>query len=531
MIYAFQFISPALRRHLILATFLLAVISQLPAQLNGTYTIGGWKPDYNSIGAAVAHLNASGVTGAVTFLIRPGVYEEQITLSSVNGASKYNTITFTSESGKAADVVIRYHPTYSSGYYVLRFSGGRYYRILNLTVESTNNYYTGVVQAYGQELYDILIRGCRLLAPQRDLNDRNLSVIVIGAPSSKLRLHDNYIRGGTGGMSINNGISTEITDNFIYHFGYQAVFLGGLEGGKFTGNRIIGSSRSTSPSKGVIIVQWNGTALKPVLLANNFISLPSSSHDAFIVSYSQHVNVYYNSVNFMGRGWGFVLRNNQFADVKNNIFKSGSTYAIDVDDCTDCEMNYNDIYTSSGPLGTYYGRIASDLQQWRLLSGQDARSISVDPWFVSSKDLHATSIALCRAGVLVPGVKVDIDGDLRAKPPCIGADEFTKGLLIPYYSKSALSDDTQSYEEVDSAMSVFPNPVAKELNVMINDTYEGLVSLTVLDGLGRNVFHTDYQKKGAELRTNVGVEHLSPGVYQVRIEEGRKTSVKRFVKR
>ncbi|WP_157976224.1 T9SS type A sorting domain-containing protein [Lewinella sp. IMCC34191] len=527
---SYQAKTSAAQRLLLTATLLLIGLTQLPAQLSGTYTIGGFKPDYPTIGAAVAELNSAGISGPVLFLIRSGIYQEQVTLSSVNGASKYHTITFKSESGNAADVVVRYYPTYSNGGYVLRFVGGRYYRILDITLESTNPVRTRVIQAYGQGINSVLIQGCRLLASAYNLNDYQLSVITLRADYAKdVHIRDNLIRGGTGAIHIFGGTTsqstgTEITDNRISTFGYQAVFLSGLQGGKFTGNQIIGSARGTAPSKGVNFIDWNGTATTPVLVANNFVAMPRSSRDALIVGSSSHINIYHNSVELVGSGWGFILSESQFVAVKNNIFKSVGGYAVDVSGCTDLAMNYNDLFTSGGPLGTYGSKVASNLLEWRLFSSQDQRSISADPGFVSYKDLHATATVLLGAGVLVPGVKVDIDGDLRPKPPCIGADEFKKSRYIPFYPKYALSAKTPG------TVSVFPNPVSDQLNVTLDDTYLGETYLTVTDALGRRLYDARYQMEEHSLRAELPVADLPAGVYYLHVSAGDRETVKQFIK-
>ncbi|MDX1430181.1 MAG: right-handed parallel beta-helix repeat-containing protein, partial [Rhodothermales bacterium] len=71
------------------------------AQLSGSYTIGGHSPDYTTFAEAVASLEASGVSGSVEFLVRPGVYEEAggtervVDIANpVPGASDANAITF-----------------------------------------------------------------------------------------------------------------------------------------------------------------------------------------------------------------------------------------------------------------------------------------------------------------------------------------------------------------------------------------------------------------------------------------------------
>ena len=66
------------------------------ASLCGTYTIGGASPNFSNFTEAATALNLAGVTCPVTFKVRPGVYNEQIQLYDIAGASLLNTVTFES---------------------------------------------------------------------------------------------------------------------------------------------------------------------------------------------------------------------------------------------------------------------------------------------------------------------------------------------------------------------------------------------------------------------------------------------------
>ena len=57
-----------------------ASVSGLYAALEGTYTLGGFSPDFASFSDAVLALNEGGVGGPVTIQVRTGLYNEQISL-------------------------------------------------------------------------------------------------------------------------------------------------------------------------------------------------------------------------------------------------------------------------------------------------------------------------------------------------------------------------------------------------------------------------------------------------------------------
>ena len=73
-------------RIVVLAVLLTVSLTSLHAQLSGTKTIGSGG-DYASFTAAVTALTSQGVSGAVTFNVLNGTYNEQIQIGSIAGAS------------------------------------------------------------------------------------------------------------------------------------------------------------------------------------------------------------------------------------------------------------------------------------------------------------------------------------------------------------------------------------------------------------------------------------------------------------
>ncbi|MBL7937237.1 MAG: hypothetical protein JNM51_15620, partial [Bacteroidia bacterium] len=83
------------------------VIYYLPnTALKGRYKIGGNNPDFVSLRAAKNALVSFGICDSVIFDIRPGTYQDTLTIPSVVGSSSVNTITFQSENGDSSSVVI-----------------------------------------------------------------------------------------------------------------------------------------------------------------------------------------------------------------------------------------------------------------------------------------------------------------------------------------------------------------------------------------------------------------------------------------
>ena len=542
---------PVTARRLLFTTILLLIgLAQLPAQLLGTYYIGGLWADYSGISEAVADLEAEGISGPVTFIIRPGRYYTRATLRRITGASKYNTITFRSASGNSDDVMLintAYSPETD---FVLKFNNARHYRLLGLLIISESTEYPGTIKVIN-EAYDLRIEKCELVARPEVTNARDQSVVYL-APlwSSQIYIRDNKIFGGSSGIYFfgsrdRYSTDTQITGNEIYGFKYSGVSVSELDGGQLTGNVIRHSSRY-SGARGILVRGWNGSNLRPVLIANNMISIVDSPSPAVGIYDSDYLQFYHNSLSKESGELLLDVTDVQNMAVINNILRSGTGLVASIERTAGFTMDYNDLYTTGGSFARWNGRTVGTFGKWRLVSGKDANSINVNPLFVGVADLHARSTSLIGAGTAVASVATDFDAQARNNPPCIGADEFNRYIKYPiWFGKSTVASVPQNHDTAGtdrdltdshvadgtSKRSVFPNPVEDELTVALSDAYKGPVTFTVLDALGRRMHEARYVKDDHQLRAALAVERLPAGAYQLHVAEGVKLSVKRFVKR
>ena len=90
--------------------------------------------------------------------------------------------------------------------------------------------------------------------------------------------------------------------------------------------------------------------------------------------------------------------------------------------------NYNDLYVPGG-----YAAMKSSttpvpyatLSDWQVASGQDARSVSLKPQFISAAVPQPANPALDNLGTSIAGITTDFTGAARSTTPDIGAYEFT----------------------------------------------------------------------------------------------------------
>jgi hypothetical protein len=192
---------------------------------------------------------------------------------------------------------------------------------------------------------------------------------------------------------------------------------------------------------------------------NNMIALGSdmTANSPQIYGIAEAVgtnNFYYNSVYIGGAGgagsansfaFQSTVQNNTrnyldniFYNARSNSGATGKHYAISVGGAginpTGLTSNYNVLYApgAGGVTGLFHLVDQPTLAAWRTATGQDAASISADPQFVSTTDLHINPSALMvdaspvnGAGTPIAGITDDFDGNPRnATTPDIGADEF-----------------------------------------------------------------------------------------------------------
>ncbi len=155
-------------------------------------------------------------------------------------------------------------------------------------------------------------------------------------------------------------------------------------------------------------------------------------------------NIYYNSVSMttnqtLTTGLPATVNINSAVstagslNIRNNIFSNTQTvgtnrYSIYCGAAATvfADINYNDYYFATNPNLGYLGSDKLNLAAWQAATGKDANSLSIDPVFTSTTDLHLQNTSLLD-GLATPiaGITTDIDGNTRdVTTPDIGADEF-----------------------------------------------------------------------------------------------------------
>ena len=432
--------------------------------MSGNYTIGGTNPDYLTIQDAVNDLNNGGVCGAVTFLLRDGIYNQQVSIGQLVGTSSVNTVTFTAESGDSSAVTWTYTPS-SSQNYTCRLYGCDYVILDGLTIRAIGSSYARPIDI-ANSAQNCIVRNCIIEAPATTNTNQNQAAICEGSgTNSPTLIENNIITNGSYGVYFDGTSGLEIRNNTFDGQYYTALHTSSctsvkVSGNSFTNNNSYSSYQAinldgcnnqievlanridmTTGYYGIRLTGCDASYSSYGLIANNFVHIGGSSgtgHGIYCddISYQRF---YYNSVHVSRSGTSNYAFNvvdsyySSYIQMQNNIFaNSANGYAIRVNPTSSINISdYNNLYST----GTYLGRWSSSncytLTNWVNYSGTDANSLSVDPGFVSDADLHICNSMLEGAAYPVVGITMDIDGETRAMfTPDIGADEFDNTITL-----------------------------------------------------------------------------------------------------
>lgn len=453
----------------------VALMNGAIAQLSGPYTIGGAGPSYSTIQAAVTDLQAVGVSGAVVFNIRAGTYNEKILLGgNITGSSAINTITFKAENGDSSSVIISdtSSANASNNFTWLINNGTDYVIIRNLTIERTGTLANSTVLYVGGGTKFFQLRNCVIRADvsTNTAATKNLVTfpLALSGDSSAIFANNLFI-GGSIAVSINGQSQAnpvplvQFTNNVFQNHSSRAISIANSSSVTISGNTI--STLASTNFRGVSLTHalhnftvtgnkitgtyagdalyldsCNGDVGNEALIANNFFQAQGTGTSRGItVNQSTSMHIYYNTINVTTTGTGvnnaaFRLINagNTLLNVRNNIFVNtggGLAYSFPAGTLGNFSaLNYNDLFV--GPNSATLVRLDvnnyATIADWKTASLLEAQSVSGDPHFVSSSDLHVDNAIVNNNAIVISGITTDIDGQLRSgTTPDIGADEFT----------------------------------------------------------------------------------------------------------
>lgn len=448
--------------------FILTFIINSQAQTTLVVDPSG-SGNYTSIQAAFDAINKTTVNEKITIRIKPGVYDEHLVLDSIAGTNRQFPIVIESFTGDTADVIIDHDSanTYPArAVFDIRMVNYVIIKNLSFNAPTQSGYIIGLFEG----AKNLIVEGNHfrdnnanqsspaisthfdLLATDLDLD----SIFIINNKATDIQLYSNvlstlspkYLELSNNEVNFNRYFTNLPIFSATTSVVKRNVFLNNAIG-YFTNSRVvwIEANKCISPSE-ALVVNANSNSDSAAIVFNNFISYTSSIG---IQIGSGRVQLYHNSIFAIDsnrQSFGLYIGNTDSAIIMNNIiagmgpnahgiFLSDSIYPYPF------SCDYNTYYLPTGNLSynyygsqLYYKTLNDHINRFQL----DSHSLTANPLFMSTSDLHVRNAILKGNGINIPWINKDIDGDNRdSNNVCIGADAITGEIDLKPISFNAIT--------------------------------------------------------------------------------------------
>ena len=434
--------------------------------MNGNYTIGGIGADFPSFSDAYIGLTQCGINAAVVFNVAPGIYSDQLTMSPIAGASAINTITFKSTVNDSNSVIMSRVSTSASNW-IVKLNGADFITFKNIKFAPSDSLYSVAViltnGATNNSFIGNIFQGYSGTALSQSL----LNIEGSTVSNSNNLIQGNFFSKGCNAISI-KGLAlvklkkTIIKNNLILNSSVYGIYAQYIDSTLIDSNTVNSSALSIGNKYGIYLQYGNilntiskntinlssGNGMYGILIensisndttkgliANNFISVLNGNGITLGVRLNSvtKFRLFSNSIITTGnnitetRGvdvasscLGISLKNNNIYSNKYVVYFNGLSVE---------SSDYNNYFSTGNNIAFWNTNYYSDLTSLKAASLMDSNSISVNPFFIASSDLHTYNGLLKGKGIYLSDIITDIDGETRLNPPCIGADEFIPPLF------------------------------------------------------------------------------------------------------
>lgn len=200
----------------------------LPA---GTYTI---KKDgtgnYQSFTQAVAAMSC-GIEGAVTFIVSPGAYREQVLIKTIPGAGVNSRVTFKSATANAEDVKLSELATNTNNY-ILKLDSASYITFNGITIEADDAAQARTIVLAGTSSYDSITNNLIVSSVATATGTAKAGIYAAAGNYKDIVIAGNTIRNGSTGIYLEGsnllkGENLVIKNNIItrpYQYGIYTTY-------------------------------------------------------------------------------------------------------------------------------------------------------------------------------------------------------------------------------------------------------------------------------------------------------------------
>lgn len=424
-----------------------AIVNDLP--MCGDYQIGQTaNADYPDFSSAAADLERRGMICDIRFHVGKGTYNEQFSLSEVEGNGLYS-ITF---NGGGSTPQLEYSPNHADSNYVVQINGIDKLRFKNLGFSNEAATYGAIFDLNGRvdnfQLKDCELNG-KSSAPNTPTSTADRYSLFNCAICDSLQIINSSFSDGSNALDF-KGDSILIAQNIFEGNTKTAIDANNSSPVEFRGNRILGPAagnfkgiigsghplliadnqilNNTADCRGAIeVTNFGGlNAGDTVRIENNEISVQLGLNSVALLTYCDQVKVLHNSINVLGNNNGsigilnfgqdgaWIARNNIirnpngvcFFSVRNEV---GGAYA---------DSDYNLYFSNSAtPFKTTTGfdpEVAqADLAAFQTATSADANSLFLDPSFATEDHLLPLNNAVNGLGTGLNELRLDRLGRQR----------------------------------------------------------------------------------------------------------------------
>jgi len=297
--------------------------------MGGTYTIGGYKADFDSSIQVVQTLLSLGVCDSVHFKYRPGQYHSIVINSPIPGSSANNTVTFSSEMGDSLSTLladsIAFYTSTATAAGTLSLTNVSNVRLEHMALEylpgtegsngnAINCIYVGancnnITVAHNHIEYNVKINGSNCLL-QGNYLDRS-KVIFYGNNSPGNKITGNIINT----IDEDTAFSLISQSNYLFKGNIMApvfeevqedvsLYMYGCASGEVSCNKFFHLTNLEN-DYAVYMALCNGTAGNPIMFKNNYIEVGQEGEvngampgdvGGIQSVYSSYVDYYQNSM-------------------------------------------------------------------------------------------------------------------------------------------------------------------------------------------------------------------------------------------
>lgn len=231
----------------------------------GTYTINNtiptsWPPgnNFNSFAEAVAVMEC-GIAGPVTFNVAPGIYNEQIRIHAITGASATSRVTFQSANGNPASVTLRYDAVTPSPNYVLQLDSASYISFKAMTVTALNATNGRAIDIVNTASYDSLVNNVINVPASTATTLGWTGIYGSSLSGTNLVFKGNTITGGTSGIHLIGAsttvpvLNTVIDSNFVNGSYYYGIYTSNAQFTRVTKNNVQVTAPRNATSYGIYL--------------------------------------------------------------------------------------------------------------------------------------------------------------------------------------------------------------------------------------------------------------------------------------